>query len=82
LLVALHRARSTAASRGQAVSHCATDASGTCVGGGLAADSWRVRMEPLAGVPPPPGSLLQTTTQLPSGVSLYANRGSGGALGG
>ena len=62
--------------RGQVVSLCATDLGGTCVGGGSAASSWRVRIEPLAGVPPPPEGRLQATTQLPPGISLYANRNS------
>jgi type IV fimbrial biogenesis protein FimT len=76
LLAAFHLARSTAASRGQATSLCPVDAAGTCVGGGLAAGGWRVRIEPTAGVPPPPEGLLQALTQLPTGVALYANRAS------
>jgi type IV fimbrial biogenesis protein FimT len=76
LLAAFHLARSTAASRGQAMSLCQVDATGICVGGGLAASGWRVRIEPIAGVPPPPEGLLQTLTQLPPSVTLYANRSS------
>ena len=76
LLAAFHLARSTAASRGQAVSLCQTDALGACVAAGVAANGWRVRIEPIAGVPPPPAGLLQTTTQLPNRVRLYANRAS------
>jgi type IV fimbrial biogenesis protein FimT len=76
LLSAFHLARSTAASRGQPVSLCATDAAGNCVGGGLAAGGWRVRLEPVTGVPPPPEGLLQTSTQLPSAIRVHANRAS------